>query len=206
MESPEKSGGVAPIDTATPIARDLLRVLLVWASFLIVTYVALHLTWRFRWVPNPIQDIFAVASEKALVTWTSVVTTCAIGVACLALGRLERSVGWYLTGALFVALSMDDEAMIHERIGWAAGVDRESFAYSWVYVVMPLIALFGLLAFAKIWHATKRLPGSRRKAIGAFALLAIALALEIPERALVESGETWRGFAVRKYSQLVEES
>ena len=42
----------------------------------------------------------------------------ALGVLCIVLGALRRRRGWQLSGAFFLFLSMDDAAMIHERIGW----------------------------------------------------------------------------------------
>lgn len=195
------SGRSAPLES---LARRVFALLLVWDLTLLTGHVLLHLTWRFRSAPQPLRDLFAFASEDSLVTWTSIVTMFALGLACLALGSVRQQSGWKWTGALFVALSMDDGAMLHERISWLTG-RADGAVYSWIVVVLPVLAVLGIAAFAQVWRGTRGARAPRRLAVLAFALWGIALALEIPEKAIRESGARWRGFSAHRYPQLLEE-
>ena len=188
----------------TPIARRLLLGLLAWNTLLIGLFFAFHLTWRGRFAPKSVGDIFAVTSEQSIVTWTSVVTMFALGVACLSMGFASRRHGWKLSGMFFLYLSMDDGAMLHERLGWLIR-SGESGVYHWVVVVMPFIAIAGFLSFRQIWADTLGVRGLRVRVALAFAMWACALGFEILEKPIAASHATWRGFPTQKYTVMIEE-
>ncbi|QDU85202.1 hypothetical protein Pla163_23300 [Planctomycetes bacterium Pla163] len=193
-----------PVDFLTHLPRRLVRGVLVWSAILLTGHVLLHLVWRFRNAPKPLRDLFAFASEDSLVTWTSVAVTIALAIACVALGVLKNERGWKLTGLFFAYLSLDDEAMLHERLSWLSGVE-DGVSFSWTFVVLPVMALFGLAVFVHIWRASTTSRSARRRTVAAYGMWAGALGLEGVERALVHSGERWRGFPVHLYQQLAEE-
>lgn len=188
----------------TALPRRLLRGVFAWSLVLLIGHVLLHLVWRFRNAPKPLRDLFAFASEDSLVTWTSVAATIALGIACFALGVLRQERGWKLTGLFFAYLSLDDEAMLHERLSWLSGVE-DGASFSWTVVVLPFIALAGLAVFVHIWRSSAAGLSARRRTLLAYGMWAVALGLELCERYLVQSGDRWRGFPVHIYQQLAEE-
>ncbi|MEZ5978561.1 MAG: hypothetical protein R3F34_10115 [Planctomycetota bacterium] len=190
--------------TAAPSPRRFLRAYLAWSLLLAAAHVALNLSWSTRNAPKPLKDLVAFASESSLVTWTSVVAMFAVGLACVAIGRRDGARGWTLSGAFFVYLSMDDGAMLHERLAWLTGM-RDGVVYSWTFLVLPAIALFGAAAFFQLWRGTRGRAVARRALLGAFALWGLAVLCELAEKPLAESGLRWRGFPVANYQQLLEE-
>jgi hypothetical protein len=192
------------VSPAPTIDQRFLRAYVALSAVLLLAHASLHLSWSTRSAPTPLKALVAFAGEDSLVSWTSIVTMFLLGLAALALGLVRGERGWRLTGAFFVLLSLDDGAMLHERLGWLSGVG-DGRTYAWTVVVLPFIALFGLAAFAQIWRATRGHALARRRLLQAFTLWGAALALELPELALKESGERWRGFPLHLYSQLAEE-
>lgn len=190
-------------DAFRPLTRRILVGLLAWDFCLIGAHFLFNFTWRFRHTPNAVRAIFRVASEDSLVVWTSVVCMFALGVLCICLGSLQRSRGWQLSGLFFVFLSMDDEAMLHERLGRFSEVQGQA-VYHWVIVFMPVLAVLGVATFRHVWRASGR--ELRPRVLLAYGLWFLALAFEVAEKQVTEAGLAWRGYPLQNYTKLVEES
>lgn len=110
-----------------------------------------------------IRRMWNLAREDSVGTWVSQLLLLATGLAWLVLSRSftgpgERGVRWrvLLLGALFLYMSADDGAQIHERIGSFAKtfLSEETAAslpsYLWQVVYAPL---FGGMALLLVWIA-----------------------------------------------------
>lgn len=92
-------------------------------------------------------------------TWfsvTALVLTSAIAGVCAVIDR-DHSRFWSICGLVVLAMSFDDAAMVHERVGGnlSAALDRESeLAYLWV--VPWLVAAAAVTVV--LWRSRPRLP------------------------------------------------
>ncbi len=193
-------------DRRASVRRTGLGQVLGACALLVLAHVALHLWYPGRHaVPPAVRMLFDLSGEESLGTWVSVGAQLVLGLGCLAVGRREGSRAWLATGALFLFLSADDEAQIHERLGWLLpDPDGKAGVYAWVIGFAPLYALAGGLAFLHLWRATSE-RAERRLVVAAAGCLALALALEACEGPLAASGRTWRGVALHSYTVPFEE-
>jgi len=194
-----------PGPSLLPTTKKFLFAALLWSGFLIGVHALLSLTWRFAHLPVQLRAIFRAASEDSLITWTSIVSMFLLGALCLVLGRLEGSRGWQFSGLFFLFLSMDDEAQLHERLGWLSEV-RGGPVYHWVIVILPLIAVAGIATFVHIWHSTGSAKSLRPRVLLAYGLWFFALALEASEKAVANADLRLRGFPAQEYTKFVEET
>ncbi len=183
--------------------RRVLFVLLAWDALLLLGHALLQFSWRLRYAAPELKQIFRVSSEDSLVTWTSVVTMSALGVAVFVHGVRERSFALRAAGVWFLFLSLDDEAQLHERFGRLLG--GGGVTYGWVVSFLPVYALVGVLVFALLWRATRTEPTARRGLVAAHGLWALAVLLEIPEKHLIRSNATWSGLELQHVTKFAEE-
>jgi hypothetical protein len=189
------------------LTERLLRPIFAFGGLLAGVHVWVELTWRGRHsTPNELVPVLAMNSEQGIVTWLTVSLTFAVGACAVGLGALERRRAWFAVGALFLYLSADDHAMIHERIGWLVqGSFGSTGIYAWILVLGPVFAVLGLLCLHWLWRALSEDPRGRRRACTAFACMAVALLFELAEKALADSGLRLRGFTANRYTIPLEE-
>ncbi len=127
-------------------------------------------------------ELFGVNEETSLPTWWTSVVLALLGVftavVCTqqAKNRSEL-VSWWALAAGFVFLSMDDGAMLHERVGYLFDVSGELHDARWMIVWLPLAAVVGGVVLWRLWRVSRRLVIGLT--IGAIVFLAGAVGLEI---------------------------
>lgn len=163
----------------------LVAVLLALQSLYAEYVLANILGMRSSTAPARLLDLFSVNLEESIPTWYSSIN---LFLAASLLGwiaitrRLNRapySRYWAGLALIFLYLSMDEGAAIHES---ASGPLRRAFntsgffEFGWLLLGIPLVLLFGLLYFRFWW----RLPGRTRT------LFAIAGGLYIGGAIIIE--------------------
>lgn len=147
---------------------------------------------------GPFREIFWLTAEETVGTWFSATLTLAVGMVLFAIGLVARRVEtqgpawvWHLLGGIFVYLSMDDAAQVHESLGTvlehASGLPApiaglvDSFpTYHWQLLFgLPLLVLvYLLLGFAAPRVTTRPF---RVMLITAVVILAAAVVLDFLE-------------------------
>jgi hypothetical protein len=188
----------------SPPERRFVRWLLVWSVALVAAHVFYNLTWTMHSSPAELKALFGLNYESSLASWTSIVTMALLGLACFGVGDQRALAGWKWCGAFFLYLSLDDGSKLHERLGWWSGVG-DGNGYAWTKVVLPVIGALGACVLVYLWRATRGEAAARRHLHAAFALWGLALALELPEMYLRDSGRTLRDFSIHLYPQVLEE-
>lgn len=178
------------------------------AAALFVGHVVARLIYRTSHTLDPrLKGMLDLTDESGLGTWAATSIMLLIGVVCVVLARVRGHRGWYGPAALFVFLSADDAAMIHERIGEAA---HQSFSsgsvYMWLIVVAPVFAIAGLIVFVFLWRRLGRDRVGRRDLIIGFGCMGVAILFEVLEGYLVVAGTTWRGIRLDRYCVPIEET
>jgi hypothetical protein len=147
---------------------------------------------------GPFREIFWLTAEETVGTWFAASQTLLVGIVLIGIGLVARKVAdqqpawpWHLLGAIFVYLSMDDAAQVHESLGTVvehatdlpqplAGIVEAFPTYHWQLVFgLPLLALVYLvLGFAA---PRLRCREAKRALIAAVCLLALAVVLDFLE-------------------------
>lgn len=160
---------------------------------------------------------FNVALEESVGTWLS--STLALWVALTSAAifwhsrRHEASMlslGWVLIALIFLFISLDDTAKIHERLGTALRVKYERVtdtelsmwfpSWGWQLFVVPLYAAMGLYM---LWFLARVLPTREKLYIVlGFSLLSLAISLDFVEGMRIPE---LQGDSSRHLQQLVEE-
>lgn len=124
------------------------------------------------WYFEKFKQLSDVAREKSFGTWFSVVQNFAVALSALVLSlhyrkvlkRAGRSLGWLLVAAFFAYISLDDDLMLHERVGGTLGpilFSRWTRAagtlptYEWLFLLGPFFAAFGLFFLVFVWRELK---------------------------------------------------
>ncbi len=112
--------------------------------------------------------------------------------------RRPRTWGLFLVPGLFLVLSIDEVARLHERLGvWldeAAGIGRElPYTGGWFFVVVPAAGAWAVVAAVVFWPYLRE----RREAVtllvaGLSLLLTAAVGLEFSSNFLPEHGNLHR--------------
>lgn len=141
------------------LARSVLVFCLAANAVILLLDVGQHLAEL--WYIEHIKDLSNVLLENSVGTWFSVVLNAAAGVAaftvalcCRRSGKGRRvSWGWSAIALFFLYISLDDHLVLHERLSGGIGRAIQKFqpadqlqflTYEWIYVFVPLFALFGL--------------------------------------------------------------
>jgi hypothetical protein len=185
--------------------RTFLRYHLLWSLVLLAAHVALHLSADAHTYSENWKALTALNGENSLASWTSIVSAFAMGLVCFSLGERDQRIRWRACGLFFVYLSLDDGAMLHERIGWLSGVGDGTF-YAWTKVVLPFIVLCGSAAFVHLWFATAGRRGARVRLVAAYALWALAVAVELGEPTWHASDLVWNGLPIHHHAIVLEET
>ena len=138
-------------------------IVLVGIMLLILT---LHLIFMTAKTGSPeyweLVGLFDMDSEISLFTWYSTVILLFVpSVLLFYIGWQKRqakeklSWGWFVVSALFLFLSIDDGAMIHEKVSTInrliglqdvlSGVNSPLFAWSWWVIYLPIVAILGVI-------------------------------------------------------------
>ena len=97
--------------------------------------------------------MFSLDGESNLPAWFSggILAFSALLLLITALAERRRGepwIGWMGLAVIFAFLSLDEVAVVHERLGWAAGdlagAEGTLQEYAWVAVYLPVVALIGL--------------------------------------------------------------
>lgn len=148
--------------------------------------------------------LFNITREDGLASWFATTQTLLIALTLWLLWALVRREGgpplrrrgWLAVALFFSYMTIDDGAMIHERIGTAlAGGFRSPSrtdgswvsrlidlfpSYNWQLFLMPLFAVAGLLLLLFLWRELTE-KRSRMLLLVALACLAIAVGLDFVE-------------------------
>lgn len=173
-----------------------------------------------------IRRLFNVAKEGSIPTWFSVIQLFALGKLSLFIGYFRRyhsdqplrAFPWFLMGAFFILLSMDDAAQVHERLGTIAedfgtrsvvGVIDVFPSYNWQIVVGPFFALAGFLMFVFLMGELKE-RSLRFSFILALAFWSSAVVLDFFEGiegslAFLETALEVSTYTVNHFSKVLEE-
>ncbi len=163
--------------------------------------------YQFRFMLN-------VTDETSLSTWATISVLLMVGIVCLGLFRAQKRWGWLLPGLLFVFLSADDGAMIHERVGALLHervsaiiypVYGETSVYIWVLTVGPLLVLFGFGTLLFLFRTFRDRPRAGRDVILGFGAMAIALAIEAVEGLVPYVVLLFERMSLLDFNQTVEE-
>ena len=193
-----------PVAVAEPV---LLRVHAVWFPLLLLLgCFALEITiylldyfisYSYGAPYAQIRNIFTTTTEDGIASWASQGQTLLIGVtlwfivALLHAKRYSRWIimGWALLAVFFTYMSIDDGAVVHERLGSSMrrfqseqGNNIKDYfpSYSWLYFILPFFAAMGLYMLGFLWFQMRdRL--SRTLLLVACGMLAMAIAIDFIE-------------------------
>jgi hypothetical protein len=202
VPAPPASHGVGALGERV-LRLTSLAALLLAAAHLLTTVVK-----RTRQlVPAELLSLFDMSQEQSLSSWLSVSSMLLLGAALCALARLQRERALYAIGGFFLFLSLDDQTMLHERVGalcWSAL--RDAGTFPWLIAVAPLFALGGLLAFARLWRLAAGERALRRRMVLGFGCLALALPLEWIESRIAALDLRWNGVGLGQLTIPIEEA
>ena len=138
----------------------------------------------------PRWDFLRSGAETNLPTWYATIQLALIGLVLVPIVwdrvRWRRPTTWVLAlpTVLFLMLSLDEAAMVHERVGlWlqsiGAGTDRFVETSPWLYVLAPIYGLIAVAAFRAWWPYVRHRPTVLALGVGGVLLLgACAAGLE----------------------------
>jgi hypothetical protein len=150
------------------------------AIFLVVTLsllLILHLVSRTQNIDNPeyweLVGLFDMDSEISLATWYSTVVLLFIpAVLLFYVGWQKRrsqqkpSWPWFVLSGLFLFMSIDDAAMIHEKFSTLnrlsglqdvlSGVNSSLLAWSWWVIYLPIVAILAIILLRWYFSLPKR--------------------------------------------------
>lgn len=130
---------------------------------------------------SKLQDLLDITLEANIPTWFSSTQAIMTGLVAILIARIrspddrKKALGWYLTGAFFVYLGIDDAAQIHERVSTfmndviknaddetlLSGVLKIFPSYHWQIFFLPVFAIIGVLMMGFIFfelRGKKALP------------------------------------------------
>ena len=161
---------------------------------------------------NPVfRRYFNPASEASLSSWLATTQSLLLALTAWVGWRLARdrgsvrARGWLILAVSFTYLSLDDGAMVHERVATILNVSVgwiERFpSYTWQFVYLPLLAMLGAFVVLFLWTTlTTRLQ--RGLILAGLACLVFAVGLDYIE-GLQRVGES---LAFRHGSKVIEET
>lgn len=118
-----------------------------------------------------LRKIFNIAREQSLGTWFSVVQMSLVGlvsffisILCRVKGSIYASIGWFVLSFIFLYLSVDDAAKVHERVGtyleYLYEEDSTGFigslvnsfpSYAWQLFLFPMFFSMGVFILVFLW-------------------------------------------------------
>ncbi len=157
-------------------------------------------------LPEQLLALLNPHTETSLWTWATVSVLLLVGITSLGLFRAQQRRGWLLPGLLFVYLSADDSAMIHERVGIIMyPFFGETPMYVWLLAVGPLLVLFGSSTLLFLLRTLRDRLQACRDVILGFGAMAAALAIEAAEGYIVRESLMWGTVPLVVFTVMVEE-
>ncbi|GHU07426.1 hypothetical protein FACS189431_1970 [Alphaproteobacteria bacterium] len=156
-----------------------------------VVLLALHLVFRTieydNWDLYELAGLFDMDSEISIATWYSTTILLFVPAAILFyIGWKKRAAhekfawSWFLVSAMFLFLSIDDAAMIHEKLGTINrlvgvqdllnAINPGVFAWSWWVIYLPIAIILAIILGN--WYLS--LPRRTKFLIAGAAFLAVA--------------------------------
>jgi hypothetical protein len=133
--------------------RSVIRILaasVLGVALLSIPFRVASLTYPANPILQDLERFFDLNSEANLPTWLSVVLflICALLLAAIALhkqARREPHRYWSVLAAIFVLMSLDEGAQLHEMLGAPSGIGDGGglFYHSWVVVGLLVVAIVG---------------------------------------------------------------
>ena len=226
---PDQAGPNSAVGSAEFIV-DPRRVLLIIfiacvASEILFFLLDLFVNYQHGASSRPIRRIFNTAREGSLPSWFGVTQTFIIGVVAFINFFLVRKidasalrrVGWLILAIVFVYLSADDDAKIHERVGTASkslAITKSAVgaypSYAWQVVFGPIFGAIGLFMLYFLW---KELPRrfDRFLVLSAMGCLILSQGLDFVEGLddgyewLIDTFD-WKKGVVEHFSKSIEET
>jgi len=203
----------------TGLARSVLVFCLAANAVILFLDVAQHLAEL--WYIEHIKDLSNVLLENSVGTWFSVVLNAAAGIAAFSVALCCRkagmgrwvSRGWSAIALFFLYVSLDDHLVLHERLSGAIVRAVQKFqladqlqflTYKWIYVFVPLFALFGLFMLVFLFRELGRWR-YRLVMVLAFGFWVLAVGLDAWEGAGLpyEAAKEMTGLAKVKFRHAV---
>lgn len=202
-ESAASCGGAGPARFAFEpfIRRVFLACLIAEALLVLLDYV---INYLHGVDDDSIRKIFNVAREESIPTWFATLQAAGVGLVLFLIYRVHRRsgerrrsrAGWLVLSGFFVFISMDDAAVIHERVGSAMGRFLEEGnpedvpawlkplgelpSYNWQTYVMPLFAAVGVFLLVFVWKRMGRYDLRRYMILG-LSVFVLAIGLDFLE-------------------------
>ena len=156
--------------------------LLITAAIAAINLSPLRESWTVQW-------LFAMNLENNVVVWFTSASLMLIAALAADIGERDaaaRRTGWRLAAALFLLLSLDEVASLHELAGLlfsarVATIEALPDLYAWVVVVGPFAVVGALILGRWMLRATAGEVRARRRslgALGAWFLVPVAEALD----------------------------
>lgn len=187
------------------------------AVILLINLLLLGGTWLFHyhfyevlggnWEESSVLSLvlveFSLANENVLATWYSSMLFLLVGLMSLlcflvrkkvgeATGERYLSLGWLLFFLLFAALSLDEMASLHERLGNVAALNPlGDYPLGWVSLLGIPIALVSCLM---VWFSLMQIKRAPLAVV--FAVVGILLFMSIPLQERIEV-DAWHAAADR---------
>lgn len=226
MSQPQSSCGPLQITIDT---RLLLWVLLssLIAIELLLVFLDLYVNWGKAADSSAIRRMFNITREDGLASWFAVTQTFVVALMLWAIfavstrdqGKKLERFGWLILAIFFTYMTIDDGAMVHERLGTASKNLGEDSLISQMTSVFPSYAWQGLfllpltcIGMFMLWFLWRTLTDkiSRIGIIAALGLFGIAVAMDYIEG--LEHGYTplanaygWSGSSVQHFAKSIEE-
>ena len=190
------------------------------AAELTLVLADLTVNW-FRWSNSgAIRRLFNITREDGLASLVAVIQTLVVAVVTWAIYLLTahqqatRSIraGWLVLALFFSYMTIDDGAMIHERIGTAFKNANEGInlpSYGWQIVLAPLFVLMGAFMVWFLWRRGNNVI-RRDWLLAAVFCLGAAILLDFIEgrengyQLLVEETD-WSAKTIAHFSKSLEE-
>ncbi len=140
----------------TVIPKNIVQPLGVVALLIFGLDAAIHILTMLRSSKQivALQSLFQVGSENNIPTWyaSALLLLCSLLLICIALVKKQRrdrfSLHWLALGVIFVVLSIDEVAMLHERAGDLLELlpfrYTGWFNFQWVILGIPATLIFVL--------------------------------------------------------------
>jgi hypothetical protein len=120
--------------------------------------------WLDLRLPRTFFRVFDLDAEANLPTWYSsalmLLSACLLWVVARSRDKAEYRGRWLFLALLFLCMSIDETAQLHETLGWPI---QQAFQlsgllyFAWVVVAIPLVGLLMVLYWPLVWALPHRI-------------------------------------------------
>jgi len=208
----ELASDADPIEwSLSPAGRKRLLVRL--STIALTTFAVLFALDFFLNVGEPdasavVRRYFNPASEASLASWVATTQTLLFALTLWLVfwtARIRepgRARGWFVLATGFTYLSLDDGAMVHERVATIVNATADAIApaglverfpsYTWQFVFLPLLGMLAAFVVIFLWGTLRR-PSLRASMLAGLMCLGLAVGLDYLEGLhRVEESEAYR--------------